>query len=117
MSTLDIGTRAHTEVEALNEKDQENVNLHYRIKTVTEPVVCLSDIRFQNGPIQKAGANGIFNEDLICIVIDRLKGLQSGDCASIGNKNALYNLTEALANLRYRGKEPLRSGVEGTNTL
>ena len=82
MRTLTIGTRKHTQVEALDKKGQGNANHKYKIyKAVVNGSdlnegLCL--IEFQNGPVKEKGVNGIHNEDLIAIVIDRLAGFQSG---------------------------------------
>ena len=51
-----------------------------------------ADIRFQNGPIKENGVNGCQNEDLIIVVIDRLRGAQQGDFACRG-KRACNNKT------------------------
>ena len=37
---------------------------------------------FQNGPIAEAGVNGITQEALIAILVDRLEGFQSGQFAN-----------------------------------
>lgn len=70
-------------------------------------------IGFQKGPIQEVGVNGITNEALLAIVIDRLDGFQSGDFACDENADALYHLKTALAVLRKRTVERLARGVEG----
>jgi len=72
-------------------------------------------IAFQNGPIQDHGVNGISNEALIAIVIDRLRGFQSGKFACRDNDNALARLEESLAWLQKRTRERVAKGVEGTS--
>ena len=115
MRTLKIGTRKYTEVNVVDEKGQGNANHHYCIKTVDEPVTILGDVKFQNGPIKEFGVNGVMNEDLIAIVIDRMRGFQSGDFACRDNGLALTKLEEALMWLRNRTNERELRGVEGTN--
>ena len=121
MRTLGIGTRKYTQVEALDEKGQGNANHAYRIvgtaytPAAADRVFCVID--FQNGPIKEAGVNGVMNEDLIAIVIDRMRGFQSGDYACKNNEQALDSLEMALAYLRARTKEREARGVEGTNTI
>lgn len=73
-------------------------------------------ILFQNGPIPAKGMNGVTQEALLAIVIDRLKGFQKGNYACRENAIALTKLQEALFWLKYRTEERLRRGVEGTLT-
>ncbi len=35
-------------------------------------------ITFQNGPVQEAGVNGVFMEDVIDVLVDRLQNYQAG---------------------------------------
>jgi hypothetical protein len=53
-------------------------------------------IDFQKGPIQEAGLNGLSNEALLAVVIDRLRGFQSGEFACRENALALTKLEESL---------------------
>ncbi len=72
-------------------------------------------IMFQNGPIQEADVNGISNEVLLAIVMDRLEGFQSGEFACENNANALHLVAGALTVLHMRTKERMNRGVEGTH--
>lgn len=72
-------------------------------------------IHFQNGPIQDAGVNGISNEVLVAVVIDRMRGFQSGQFACRENALALTKLEEALMWLQKRTRDRMARGVEGTN--
>lgn len=72
-------------------------------------------ILFQNGPIAEAGKNGISNEALIAIVIDRMRGFQSGPFACRENALALTKLEEALMWLQKRTRDRIARGVEGTH--
>ncbi len=117
MRTLEIGTRKYTEVMVCDDPGQGNANHHYEIVPVGETdrtaPFCL--IKFQDGPIKEFGVNGVMNEDLIAIVIDRMRGFQSGDFACRDNAIALTKLEEALMWLRNRTNEREARGVEGTN--
>lgn len=73
-----------------------------------------SIVLFQNGPIPEVGANGITMEALLAIVIDRLRGFQSGKFACRDNAIALTHLEDALMRLQARTRERMRRGVEGT---
>lgn len=72
-------------------------------------------ISFQNGPINEVGVNGISNEALITIVIDRMRGFQSGQFACRENALALTKLEESLMWLQKRTTDRLKRGVEGTS--
>jgi hypothetical protein len=72
-------------------------------------------ILFQNGPIKEHGVNGVTQEALLAIVIDRLRSFQKGPFASPLNYSALRNCEEALINLQQRTRERIKRGVEGTN--
>lgn len=72
-------------------------------------------IEFQNGPIKEAGVNGITQESLLAIIIDRLRSFQAGPFACRENANALTKCEEALMWLQKRTQDRLRRGVEGIN--
>lgn len=75
----------------------------------------LCEIGFQNGPIQEVGVNGVQQEDLLAIVIDRLDAFQAGPFANIYNATALDHCKKALAALHQRTTDRLNRGVEGFN--
>ncbi len=75
------------------------------------------DIAFQNGPIKEFGLNGLSQEAFLAILIDRLRGFQSGQFACADNAEALTHLGGALECLHRRTKERVARGVEGTNKL
>jgi len=72
-------------------------------------------IEFQNGPIQEVGVNGVQQEDLLAIVIDRLESFQAGPFANSYNQEALDHCKKALAALHQRTTDRLNRGVEGFN--
>ena len=116
---LNIGTRKHTTVSAVDERGQGNANHSYEIfpsNQRKDEVIWCQAITFQNGPIKEVGVNGVTNEDLIVIIIDRLRGFQSGKYTCRYNALALTKLEEALMWLRNRTNERENRGVEGTNT-
>ncbi len=118
MRVLEIGTRKYTEVQVMDDAGQGNANHEYRIVTVVAPdqdTAILGIVSFQDGPIKESGVNGVHNEDLICIVMDRLAGFQQGDYACRANEDAIEFLGEALERLLKRTKERENRGVEGTN--
>jgi len=72
-------------------------------------------ISFQNGPIAEAGVNGLTQEVLIAICVDRLRGFQSGQFACRENALALTKLEEAQHWLHHRTLTRMQRGVEGTH--
>lgn len=68
---------------------------------------------FQNGPISEHGVNGVTQEILLAIVIDRLRSFQSGLFSSRENALALTKCEEALHWLQQRTLDRMRRGVEG----
>ena len=92
---------------------------HYTKPFDPEPRVQTMDclIHFQNGPINESGVNGISNEALIAIVIDRLQGFQSGDFKCRENDIALTHLEDAQHWLQHRTRARVQRGVEGTSKV
>ena len=74
-----------------------------------------STILFQNGPIKESGVNGITQEALLAIVIDRLRSFQAGPFASDYNAVALDHCEKGLQSLQRRTLERISRNVEGTN--
>ena len=72
-------------------------------------------ISFQNGPIKEFGVNGITQEALLAIVIDRLRGFEGGPFSCRENAIALTHIEEALMWLQRRTAARIKRGVEGTN--
>lgn len=72
-------------------------------------------IAFQNGPIKEAGVNGISQEALLAIVIDRLRSFQAGQYSCRENAVALTHCETALMWLQKRTRDRMARGVEGTS--
>lgn len=77
----------------------------------------VQEVRFQHGPIQETGVNGISNEALLAIVEDRLLGFQAGQYACRENGVALEKIQEAMFWLQKRTRDRLARGVEGTSSI
>lgn len=73
------------------------------------------EIFFQNGPINEAGVNGVTQEVLLAIVIDRLRSFQAGKYACRENALALTKLEEGMQWLLSRTRARMARGVEGTH--
>lgn len=74
-------------------------------------------ILFQNGAIPEAGVNGVTQEALLAIVIDRLEAFQRGPFACEENARALQYATGALEWLKMRTRARMERGVEGTHKV
>ena len=113
---LDIGTTYHTEVVCCDEPGEDKTCHEYRIRsTCDDRKQSFAFITFQDGPIKEAGINGCCNEDLIAIVIDRLRGFQSGEYSCRENSIAITKLEEAMHWLNHRTADRKKRGVEGTH--
>lgn len=76
-----------------------------------------SHVLFQNGPIPEVGVNGVTQEALLAIVIDRLRAFQAGPYACRENALALTKIEEALHWLHHRTRARMDRGVEGTHEI
>lgn len=74
-------------------------------------------VNFQNGPIKEFGVNGLTQEALLAIVIDRLLCFQAGPFACEANGDAMEHCKLALSNLQQRTRARIARGVEGTHTV
>lgn len=72
---------------------------------------------FQNGPINEVGVNGITQEALLAIIIDRLQCFQNGPYVCRENAMALAKLEEAQHWLHHRTRQRVVRGVEGTHAV
>lgn len=117
------GLNEDLEVVSLDEPGNGGANHAYAVSYCLNPgtsaggVHTMLRVDFQKGPVKEAGINGITNEALLAIVIDRLQGFQSGDFKCRENAIALTSLEEALMWLQKRTRDRLARGVEGTSTL
>lgn len=72
-------------------------------------------IEFQNGAVKEAGFNGLTQEVLLAIVIDRLRSFQAGPYTCKENSVALTHIETGLMWLNQRTRNRLARGVEGTH--
>jgi len=72
-------------------------------------------IRFQRGAVKECGLNGISDEALLTILIDRLEGFQESKWGCQENGHALIHLMSALMWLQDRTRKRQDRGVEGTS--
>lgn len=93
-----------------------NAYHHYVVANAhTGEVLCKVD--FQEGPIKEVGVNGVFHEDLILMIIDRLESFQNSPYKCKENEDALDHLYEAIDALRARTNKRKERGVQGTSNV
>lgn len=122
------------EVEAIDDPGAGGAN-HLYLLFIPDSVPLKSGVTvhqhlsFQNGPIAEDGFNGISNEALLAVLIDRMRGFQghneptqaglhnkpSAPFACRENAIALTHLEAALMWLQKRTRGRLVRGVEGTH--
>jgi sugar diacid utilization regulator len=77
----------------------------------------LAEIDFQEGPIKENGVNGVCNEDLLVMVLERLKAFQRSEYSCKENAMAITKIEETLLWLRKRTMGREQRNVEGTHKL
>ncbi len=117
MRELNVARKSSTKVVAVDERGPGNANHVYEVLPANENGFVLASIRFQSGPLKENAVNGITNEDLIAIVIDRMEGFQSGQYSCKENSVALSKLEEALFWIEKRTRDREERGVEGRNEV
>lgn len=123
-NTRAIGDSRYTQVRSIDEKaDDTGGGAHhqYRVESVPqqsdEPAFILADVGFQKGPVKEAGVNGIHNEDLLAMVLDRLRCFQGSPFRCRENALAITKIEEGLMWLNSRTKKRIERGVEGTHEV
>lgn len=87
------------------DKEDGNPTHHdFEIRRTTDNKI-LSKMHFQQGPLTEEGPNGILNEDLLMMIIDRVESFQSSKLKCRENENALQHLYEALFWLNQRNNK------------
>jgi hypothetical protein len=105
-------------VAVLDEPGAGGANHEYEVSTCAvdgEKALNALRISFQNGPIKEFGVNGITQEALLAIVIDRLRSFQAGPFSCRENAIALTHCEDALMWLQRRTVARIKRGVEGTH--
>lgn len=105
-----------------DEPTHGNASHEYR---VTAQDGCnLGVLKFQNGPVNATaadgnsnGVNGLTHEVLIAVILDRLRGFQSGNYSCRENAIAITKLEEALQWMHWRTRGRVARGVEGTHAV
>ena len=72
-------------------------------------------IKFQSGPMRVVGYNGAQIEDVIDVLVNRLKIFQAGSFPCRENELAIEHLLGAKGVLNERTARRIEQGVEGTH--
>ena len=100
----------------VEENYKYNAPHNFEVRRVEDDVL-VCKIHFQEGPVHECGSNGVGNEDLINMVVERLECFQKSEFACRENAIAITKLEEALLWLRKRTEGRVQRGVEGTSKL
>lgn len=125
MRLLTTHLTKNVEIHATDEPGQGGACHEYRIDWYAKAVADgehasygnSATVSFQNGPIGEFGVNGIPDEALYAILIDRLQGFQKGQYSCRENAIALTHLETALMWAQKRTHEREARGVEGTSAV
>lgn len=104
------------DIRVTDEPGSGGANHEYQVRINGDPHADIM-LRFQNGPINEVGTNGITQEVLIAILIDRLQCFQKGPYSCRENALALTKLEEAQHWLHHRTRQRVARGVEGTHAV
>lgn len=74
-------------------------------------------INFQDGQIKDGNINGVFDEDLIAVIIKRLECMQNSKYKCSENAFALIKLEEAFMALKTKSSETKIRGVLNTHNI
>lgn len=107
----------HIKVTADDDAGPGGASHHYTVNVDSGQTGWSLGIHFQKGPVKEAGINGVTDEALFAILIDRLQGFQKGPYSCRENAVALTHLETALLWLQHRTRARQARGVEGTSAV
>lgn len=111
----DTLSMVHIFVDTDNNLDGSMPNDYCLTEAYTEIQDLFGRIQFQNGPIKETGINGCQIDDVLQIIIDRMRYFQCGKFSCRENKVALQYLELAAQQLSLRTENRKARGVEGQN--
>lgn len=100
-------------IRVTDEPGAGGANHHYVIDL---PYAVSTEVFFQNGPVSENGVNGVTQEVLLAIVIDRLRCFQAGPFACRENAVALTHIETGMMWLQQRTRDRIARNVEGSMT-
>jgi len=116
------GLNENLRIDVMDDPGDGGACHEYRVSLVNPgdeatPLTVRQEISFQKGALDDKGLNGISNEALLAIVIDRMQGFQTSKFACRENALALTSMEQALMWLQKRTRDRIARGVEGTHTV
>lgn len=103
--TADVYDETLTYLQTLVKVDDKNPTNHdFMVRRSSDGEV-LGTFHFQQGALDEQGPNGILNEDLLMMLIDRVESFQRSKLKCRENENALQHLYEALFWLNQRNSK------------
>lgn len=111
-----LPNNAPTNVASLDERDPNAGNASHDYGIQFGGPKDVLRVKFQHGPrgVETSTA-GVFDDDLLAIVQDRLEGFQSGPFACSENEAALESVKKARDALGHRVAKRIAQGVLGAN--
>jgi hypothetical protein len=111
-----LPNNAPTNVAALDVRDPKAGNASHTYGIQWGGPKDVLRVQFQHGPRGVEGsAPGIFDDDLLAIIEDRMAGFQSGPFACEENQKALVAIQQAREALGLRVARRIAQGVLGAN--
>lgn len=111
--------RECVDVYATDEPAEDGAHHNYRIEVRqfeqpknADPLLTV-DLPFQNGGLAEVGANGITEQALLAIVLDRMRSFNAGPYGCRENSIAITKIEEALMWTQRRADGRAQRGVEG----
>jgi len=96
-----------------DEKSDGGASHVYAIDPQASAGAAMALFSFQRGAMKEVGHNGVSDEALLSIVVDRLRCFQAGPFSCRENALALTKMEEALHWLNARTADRMARGVEG----
>ena len=103
-------------LEAVDDIGPGNANHKYRAEwDAGGGYMGAQGINMQKGAIKEVGRDGITDEVLLAIVLDRLRGFQAGPFSCRENALAITNIEQGMHWMNARTKDRMARGVEGVS--
>jgi hypothetical protein len=112
------GCNDHIEIMAAGVRSRGNAQSHYEVVLMKSGEVAkvLAELDFMSLPVSETDGepNGVTDEALLAVVVDRLRSFQGGEFRCRESAIAITKLEEALHWLDARSKDRKARAVEGT---
>lgn len=110
------------EVKTADERASDAAHHKYVIEVYGDPsggvqpqwaILHTVELQFQNGGLKEVGPNGITDQALLAVVLDRIRSFNEGQFRCRENSIVITKLEEALLWMEKRSNDRARRGVEG----